>query len=49
MKDREEIVMLIRQFARERLKTDLIYDVIGSRGRSIKVYPYKCIISTENN
>jgi len=32
--------------ARERLVYDLVYEIQGVRGRSIRVYPYKCIINT---
>lgn len=41
-----EAVIRIRKKAKERLKYDLVYEVHGARGRSIRVYPYKCIIST---
>ena len=41
-----ETVKRIRDKARERLVYDLVYEIQGVRGRSIRVYPYKCIINT---
>lgn len=41
-----EAVKRIREKANKRLIYDLVYEVHGARGRSIKVYPYKCIINT---
>ena len=46
MKDRDEHIRKICQRARERQKSDLIYEIHGARGRSIRIYPYKCIINT---
>ncbi len=33
--------------AREQDKENLLYELKGARGRSIKVYPYKCVITTD--
>lgn len=41
-----EAVRRIREKAKQRLQHDLVYEIIGARGRSIRVYPYKCIINT---
>ena len=41
-----DAVKRIREKANKRLIYDLVYEVHGARGRSIKVYPYKCIINT---
>ena len=41
-----ETVKRIRDKARERLVYDSVYEIQGVRGRSIRVYPYKCIINT---
>ena len=41
-----ETVKRIRDKTRERLVYDLVYEIQGVRGRSIRVYPYKCIINT---
>ena len=46
MKNREEEIRRIREKARERYESDLVYEINGARGRSIRIYPYKCIIST---
>lgn len=42
-----ETINLIRKKAREKAEKDLLYYVIGVRGRSIKIYPYKCVINTD--
>lgn len=46
MRSREEEIERIRKKARERYESDLVYEINGARGRSIRIYPYKCIIST---
>ena len=46
MKNREEEIRRIREKAKERYEADLVYEINGARGRSIRIYPYKCIIST---
>lgn len=45
--DKRDTVNLIRMKARKRAEEDLIYSVIGARGRRIKIYPYKCVITTD--
>ena len=46
MKSREEEIRRVREKAKERYESDLVYEINGARGRSIRIYPYKCIIST---
>ena len=41
-----EAVTRIREKAKDSLKYDLVYKIHGARGRSLRVYPYKCIINT---
>ena len=41
------VVYSIRMNARKRAEEDLVYSVIGARGRRIKIYPYKCVITTD--
>lgn len=46
MVNRDEEVRRVREKAKERYEADLVYEINGARGRSIRIYPYKCIIST---
>ena len=46
MNNNNDVVTRIREKAKERLKYDLVYEINGARGRSIRIYPYKCIINT---
>ena len=45
--EKKELIERTRNRAKERAEQDLIYRIKGSRGRSIKVYPYKCVINTD--
>lgn len=45
--EKKELIEGIRSKAKERAEKDLIYRIKGSRGRSIKIYPYKCVINTD--
>ena len=47
MKNKSEAVIRVRERAKRRLEYDLVYEIKGARGRSLRVYPYKCIISTD--
>ena len=46
MINNNDVVVRIREKAKQRLKYDLVYEINGARGRSIRIYPYKCIINT---
>lgn len=47
MKNKSEAVIRVRERAKRRLEYDLVYEINGARGRSLRVYPYKCIINTD--
>ena len=46
MNMKEEAIAQVRERLKKRMADDLMYDINGARGRSIKIYPYKCIINT---
>ena len=37
----------IRRRMRQQEENDVVYEIQGCRGRSLRVYPYKCVITTK--
>ena len=44
--EQSELIESIRSEAQSRAVNDLVYEIKGSLGRSIRIYPYKCVITT---
>lgn len=44
--EKRTLIEKIRNEAIAREEKELVYRIIGTRGRILKIYPYKCVIST---